>query len=119
MTVMADTATLLGVEKLTRYYGSGRNRWFGNHERVLKAVDGVSFGVNASETVGIVGESGCGKSTLLRCMVAVEEITSGVVKFEGRDVSRMAPRERQRYRRLVQLVFQDPTASLNPRQTDR
>lgn len=83
----------------------------------LTAVAGVSLDLNRGETLGIVGESGCGKSTLARLLVGLEPPTSGLVELEGEDVTELRGREARAIRRRVQMVFQDPYASLNPRQT--
>ena len=108
---MADT--LLRVEDLKIYYpvaGSG----FGKKEFV-KAVDGVTFEVKKGEVFGIVGESGCGKSTLGRGVCKLENLTSGHVYLDGEDITEYNDRRMRSIRKKVQMVFQDPYASLNPR----
>ena len=85
----------------------------------LRAVQGVSVAVGAGEVLGIVGESGCGKTTLGRAMVGLVETSAGTLRVEGRDVATLSPDERRRLTRDVQMVFQDPFASLNPRKRIR
>lgn len=82
---------------------------------MLRAVDGVSFTINKGETLALVGESGCGKSTMARLLVGLYGLTRGTIRFDGLDVQAMSGPERQKLRRRLQMIFQDPYASLNPR----
>ena len=83
--------------------------------KIVKALDGVSFNVKKGEILSIVGESGCGKSTTAKLMLKIEEPTSGDILFEGADVTKLTGNELREYRKKVQIIFQDPYSSLNPR----
>lgn len=113
---MTQPPTLLEVKNLKKYYPI-RGGIFSKKVGEVKAVDDVSFVVEKGETLGIVGESGCGKSTTGRAILRLEEPTGGEVMFEGTSLGGLKPEEMRRMRRELQMVFQDPFASLNPRKT--
>jgi oligopeptide/dipeptide ABC transporter ATP-binding protein len=104
-----DNRNLVEVQHLVKHFRVE------DSEAVLRAVDDVSFQIGAGETLGLVGESGCGKSTVGRCVLRLYEPTAGEVLFEGRNILDLAPSELQKLRREMQIIFQDPYASLNPR----
>lgn len=104
-----EKTELLEVCKLVKYFPVD------NSDDVVRAVDGISFDIFSGETLGLVGESGCGKSTVGRCLLRLHEPTSGEVLFEGKDLVGLPNREMQALRREMQIIFQDPYASLNPR----
>jgi len=107
---------LLKVTDLTKHFPSKNNKIFGKRE-FLHAVDNVSFELNVGETLGLVGESGCGKSTTGRLITKLIPTTSGSIEFEGREISKMKASEFKELRPQIQMIFQDPYASLNPRHT--
>jgi oligopeptide/dipeptide ABC transporter ATP-binding protein len=107
-------APVLEVEGLTKHFPLRRG-FFGGDTRLVRAVDGVSFTVDAGRTLGLVGESGCGKSTTAKLVLKLEEPTAGGIRFLGQELNALDARSLRAYRRAVQAVFQDPFASLNPR----
>jgi len=104
-----EPASLLQVKALVKHFPVE------NSDEVLRAVDGVSFDIRTGETLGLVGESGCGKSTVGRCVLRLYEPTAGQIVFEQNDITHLSDGEMRRLRREMQVIFQDPYASLNPR----
>jgi len=100
---------LLRVRNLSVHYKNGTD--------TLKAVDNVSFNIYPGETFGLVGESGCGKSTVAKSILRLIDITSGNISFEGEDITNLSNKKMKAYRKKMQIIFQDPFASLNPRMT--
>ncbi len=111
-----STSPLLQVTGLKKYFPV-RSGIFSRVSAWVKAVDDVSFHLRQGETLGLVGESGCGKTTVGRSILRLMEPTAGEVTFEGRDVLALTPKELRQARRRMQLIFQDPYSSLNPRMT--
>ena len=111
------SAPLLEVRDLHKHFEVGSPGLFGGQQEILRAVDGVSFELGRGETLGLVGESGCGKSTCARTLVGLYPPTSGQVLYEGEEISSLSHRDRAPFRRKIQMIFQDPYASLDPRQT--
>ena len=113
---MTDAPPLLEVTDLVKHYavrGGVLRRRIGT----VHAVDGVSFSLGTGETLGLVGESGCGKSTVARSVLRLVEPSSGTIQLDGADITRLGKSELRPHRRSMQIVFQDPFASLNPRMT--
>lgn len=108
--------SLIEVQNLTKHFPVGAGL-FGAGAEVVRAVDGVSLAIRQGETFGLVGESGCGKSTAGRCILRLIEPTSGEVRFQGRDLLKVGSDTLRRLRRDMQIIFQDPYSSLNPRMT--
>lgn len=109
-------STLLEVSGLTKHF-TARTNWFGRPISHVSAVDEVDFSLKTGETLSLVGESGCGKSTTGRLVLRLIDPTAGTIKFDGRDITRLQGTALRDLRRDMQLVFQDPYASLNPRMT--
>ncbi len=111
----ADEDILLRVENLFKYFPIKSGNPLLRTRDFVHAVDGVSLEIRKGETLGLVGETGCGKSTLARCVARLYDITSGRVIFDGQDISTWSARRMRPLRREIQMIFQDPYGSLNPR----
>jgi oligopeptide/dipeptide ABC transporter ATP-binding protein len=111
---------VLTVENLAKHFAVGggvTDRVFGKKPQLVRAVDGVSFNIAEGETLGLVGESGCGKSTVGRSILRLHDPTRGRIELEGKDISRISKHALRPLRQHLQVVFQDPFSSLNPRRT--
>jgi len=109
--------TIYRVEELKKLFPVKRRGIFERTRRYIHAVDEVSFNINKGETFGIVGESGCGKTTLARMLLRLEEPTSGKIFFKGQDITSVDRQELKNLRKKMQMIFQDPYSSLDPRKT--
>lgn len=114
---MNENTTLLKVNNLKKYFPVKGGFFIQKTLAQLKAVDGISFEVGCKKTFGLVGESGCGKSTAGRALIRLHEPTDGEILINGKDIAKIKEREFKSYRRNMQIVFQDPTSSLNPKMT--
>jgi len=112
-----EANNLISIRDLKVHFPLARSAWFGGSQSIVKAVDGVSLDIKAGETLGLVGESGCGKSTLGRAILRLTQPTSGQVLFRGQDLAALSNSAMREQRRHLQIIFQDPYASLNPRMT--
>jgi len=112
---MSDNDPIIETEELTKYFEESEG-FLGRETRQVRAVDGIDLTVYRGETFGLVGESGCGKSTLGRTILRLHDPTSGRIEFKSRDITDLSHGEMRPLRREMQLIFQDPFSSLNPRQ---
>ena len=115
MSVAAQPAPLLEVRRLAMHFPIAEGILVSRKVGDVKAVDGVDFTINRGETLGLVGESGCGKTTTGRCILRLERPTSGQILFDGQDISGLERKQLVALRRRMQVIFQDPYSSLNPR----
>ena len=115
MTVRDDV--ILEVRNLVKYFPVGGDGFSARRRGLVRAVDGVSFSIRRGETLGLVGESGCGKTTTGRCILQLERPTAGQVIFAGQELTGMTEKALRPLRRRMQVIFQDPYSSLNPRMT--
>jgi len=111
-----ESHIVLKAENLRKYYPAGSGGFFGKKAQVLRALDGVSFEIHRGEIFGVVGESGCGKSTLGCSVLRLLDVDGGSVVFEGTDITNMTRKELKGLRRDMQMVFQNPYSSFNPKQ---
>jgi len=111
------TQPLLKIEGLKKHFATTAGGAFSKSKAMVKAVDGIDLEIYPGQTIGLVGESGCGKTTAGRTILKLYEPTEGTITFEGRDITKLSPKEMKPLRSQMQMIFQDPFASLNPRHT--
>ena len=111
------TQPVLKIEGLKKHFATTTGGAFSKSKATVKAVDGVDLEIYPGQTIGLVGESGCGKTTAGRTILKLYEPTEGTITFEGRDITNLSPKEMKPLRSQMQMIFQDPFASLNPRHT--
>ncbi|MCP5082554.1 MAG: ATP-binding cassette domain-containing protein [Alphaproteobacteria bacterium] len=114
---MTTEEPLLAVRGLKKHFLVERKGILGGQDKWLHAVDGVDFDLYKGEALGLVGESGCGKSTAARAIVGLHPATAGSIRYEGEELTDLNPAEWRPMRRKIQMIFQDPYASLDPRRT--
>lgn len=112
---MKENRVLIQVQDLKKHFSGGKTPLFGKKEPVVKAVDGVSFDIHRGETLGLVGESGCGKTTTGNAILQLTKPTAGKVYFQDKELTNMEEEPLRKMRQHMQMIFQDPYASLNPR----
>jgi oligopeptide transport system ATP-binding protein len=113
---MSEKKPLLEINNLQKFFPINKGL-MGKKQSLVKAVDNVSFAINKGETLGLVGESGCGKTTIGRTIIKLYEPTSGEIIYDGKDIAKLSTKKMLPYRRKMQMIFQDPYASLNTRMT--
>ena len=113
---MTDNSRFLEVKDLKKYFPS-KKKFLASNTPSVRAVDGISFTIKKGETLGLVGESGCGKSTAARTLLRLETPTSGSVHFKGKNLASLSEAELRNQRKEMQMIFQDPFSSINPRRT--
>ena len=113
---MSEKNILLKVENLKMHFPA-ESTWFGKTTKFVKAVDGLDFQIESGKTFGLVGESGCGRTTAGKCVLRRYEPTEGKIYYQGTDISKLSESQLKPYRRSIQLIFQDPYGSLDPRQS--
>ncbi len=111
------TQPVLKIEGLKKHFATTTGGAFSKSKATVKAVDGIDLEIYPGQTIGLVGESGCGKTTAGRTILKLYEPTEGTITFEGRDITNLSPKEMKPLRSQMQMIFQDPFASLNPRHT--